>query len=71
VCLDTALRPGTLFLSFHFPDTHANRLTSGRVDPQSRCPDYKVTAVSVTRQAPDPSDGQARSVLPVATATRS
>lgn len=70
VCLDTGMRPGTLFLSFHFPDTHANRLTSGRLDPQSRCPDYKVTAVSVTRQAREQSDGHARPVSPAATAAR-
>lgn len=41
------IRPGTLFLSFHFPQTHANALTSGLVDPQSKCPEYKLTAVSV------------------------
>jgi formate dehydrogenase alpha subunit len=39
------VRPGTLFLSFHFPETHANALTSPLGDPQSRCPEYKVTAV--------------------------
>lgn len=41
------VRPGTLFLTFHFPQTHANALTSGLVDPQSKCPEYKLTAVSV------------------------
>lgn len=39
--------PGTLFLSFHFPETHANALTSGHGDPRSRCPEYKVTAVRI------------------------
>lgn len=38
---------GLLFLSFHFPATHANVLTSSWTDPQSRCPEYKVTAVSI------------------------
>ncbi len=37
--------PGTLFLSFHYPDTHANRLVGPRRDPDSDCPDYKQTAV--------------------------
>jgi predicted molibdopterin-dependent oxidoreductase YjgC len=37
--------PGTLFLSFHFPETHTNRLLGPHVDPQSKCPDYKVTSV--------------------------
>ncbi len=39
--------PGTVFLSFHYPETHANRLVGPHVDPQSRCPEYKVTAVRV------------------------
>jgi formate dehydrogenase alpha subunit len=43
------IRPGTLFLSFHFPETHTNALTSPLSDPQSRCPEYKVTAVRVVR----------------------
>lgn len=39
--------PGLLFLSFHFPETHANALTSSRRDPGSHCPEYKVTAVRI------------------------
>jgi formate dehydrogenase major subunit len=39
--------PGTLFLTFHFPETHTNVLTSSYVDPQSKCPEYKVTAVNI------------------------
>jgi formate dehydrogenase alpha subunit len=53
VHLENGMRPGTVFLSFHFPETHANSLTSGLVDPRSRCPDYKVTAVSVSRFVPE------------------
>lgn len=41
--------PGTLFLSFHFAGTGANRLVGPHVDPQSKCPQYKVTAVRVQR----------------------
>ena len=41
--------PGTCFLTFHFPETHANVLTGPQRDPQSDCPEYKVTAVRVTR----------------------
>lgn len=37
--------PGTLFLTFHFPGTHTNRLTGPTLDPQSNCPQYKATAV--------------------------
>lgn len=46
--LSPEVRRGDLFLSFHFPETHANALTSGLVDPRSRCPEYKVTAVRVS-----------------------
>ena len=41
------VEPGTLFLSFHFPDTHTNRVTGPHLDPQSKCPEYKITAVRV------------------------
>lgn len=45
--LSRRVAPGTVFLTFHFPESHANRLTSSYVDPQSKCPEYKVTAVNV------------------------
>lgn len=44
----TRVSPGILFLSFHFPDSHTNALTSTHGDPRSKCPEYKVTAVAVT-----------------------
>jgi formate dehydrogenase alpha subunit len=39
------IAPGTLFLSFHYPETHANRVTGPHLDPQSKCPQYKAVAV--------------------------
>jgi predicted molibdopterin-dependent oxidoreductase YjgC len=36
---------GSLFLSFHYPETHANRVTGPVRDPLSKCPQYKATAV--------------------------
>jgi len=36
---------GTLFMSFHQPESHTNRLVGPQVDPVSKCPEYKVTAV--------------------------
>ncbi|HSL85242.1 MAG TPA: formate dehydrogenase subunit alpha [Thermoanaerobaculia bacterium] len=39
------VQPGTLFHSFHFPETHTNRLVGPHRDPRSKCPDYKVIAV--------------------------
>jgi predicted molibdopterin-dependent oxidoreductase YjgC len=35
-------------MPFHFADAPANRLTGGVLDPTSKIPDLKVTAVSVT-----------------------
>lgn len=43
----TTVSPGSLFLSFHHPQAHTNRLTSPHVDPQSKCPEYKITAVRI------------------------
>ena len=45
VRLSHRVTPGTLFLAFHYPETHTNRLTSSYTDPQSKCPEYKITAV--------------------------
>jgi formate dehydrogenase major subunit len=45
--LSPRVAPGTLFLSFHYPETHANRVTGPSVDPDSKCPQYKATAVRV------------------------
>jgi len=42
------VEPGTVFLSFHFPESQTNVLTGPHVDAQSRCPEYKLTAVAVS-----------------------
>ncbi|MCX6130281.1 MAG: formate dehydrogenase subunit alpha [Proteobacteria bacterium] len=47
VRLSSRLSRGTLFLSFHFPETHANRLTGPHLDPLSKCPQYKAVAVKI------------------------
>jgi predicted molibdopterin-dependent oxidoreductase YjgC len=36
-------------MSFHFPEVKTNLLTSGHADPNTRCPEYKVTAVAVRK----------------------
>jgi formate dehydrogenase alpha subunit len=36
---------GTVFLSFHYAEAPANRLTSDAVDPVAKIPEYKVSAV--------------------------
>ncbi len=40
-------RPGTVFMSFHFPDSLTNLLTSPGMDPKTLTPEYKVAAVKV------------------------
>ncbi len=47
VLADPRIAQGTAFLSFHFPETHTNRLTGPVRDPQANCPQYKATAVRV------------------------
>jgi len=43
--LSGRIAPRTLFLAFHFPETHTNRVIGPHVDPESKCPQYKATAV--------------------------
>jgi predicted molibdopterin-dependent oxidoreductase YjgC len=45
----TRVARGNVFLSFHFPEVKTNLLTSGNSDPNTRCPEYKVTAVDVMK----------------------
>ncbi|MGC5223338.1 molybdopterin oxidoreductase family protein [Micromonospora sp. DT81.3] len=48
--LSTDLRPGTVFVPFHFGgDGAANLLTSDRVDPVSSMPEFKTGSVRVRR----------------------
>jgi predicted molibdopterin-dependent oxidoreductase YjgC len=49
VRLSERVAPGTLFLSFHHPETHTNRVIGPHRDPISNCPEYKVTAVRLRR----------------------
>jgi formate dehydrogenase major subunit len=41
--------PGNLFLSFHFPEMKVNVLTSAFSDGPTHCPEYKYSAVRLTR----------------------
>ena len=40
---------GTIFVPFHFAEAAANLLTLDRVDTRAKIPDYKNTAVSITK----------------------
>jgi formate dehydrogenase major subunit len=64
---DTVLRaeltervpPGVVYTTFHFPESGANVITTENSDWATNCPEYKVTAVQVTRVT-QPSQWQRR-----------
>jgi formate dehydrogenase alpha subunit len=39
--------PGMVYANFHFPEASANELTIAALDPVSKIPEYKITAVKV------------------------
>ena len=41
------VKPGTVFMTFHFPETQTNLLLSSAADEYTGCPEYKVSAVRV------------------------
>ena len=43
--------PGVVYTTFHFPESGANVITTDSSDWATNCPEYKVTAVNVTRVA--------------------
>ena len=50
VHLDTALRPGLVFMTFHFPDqVDTNILTIEATDPRSGTAEFKATAVRIDK----------------------
>ncbi|NOY92644.1 MAG: formate dehydrogenase subunit alpha [Deltaproteobacteria bacterium] len=46
-----ASKPGTVFMTFHFPETRTNLLIGQAVDEYTGCPEYKVSAVSIEKLA--------------------
>jgi formate dehydrogenase major subunit len=43
------MQPGVVYTTFHFPESGANVITTDSSDWATNCPEYKVTAVQVTR----------------------
>ncbi|PSJ36576.1 formate dehydrogenase subunit alpha, partial [Zobellella taiwanensis] len=57
----TRMQPGVVYTTFHFPHSGANVITTDNSDWATNCPEYKVTAVQVTAEAPQAlSDWQQR-----------
>ncbi len=53
------VQPGVVYTTFHFPHTGANVITTEHSDWATNCPEYKVTAVQVTK-VNEPSEWQRR-----------
>ena len=53
------VQPGVVYTTFHFPESGANVITTENSDWATNCPEYKVTAVEVTRVS-QPSEWQRR-----------
>ncbi|MEJ2534998.1 MAG: molybdopterin dinucleotide binding domain-containing protein, partial [Gammaproteobacteria bacterium] len=58
--LSSRMQPGVVYTTFHFPMSGANVVTTENSDWATNCPEYKVTAVQVTRVT-QPSEWQRRS----------
>ena len=43
------MQPGVVYTTFHFPESGANVITTDNSDWATNCPEYKVTAVELTR----------------------
>jgi formate dehydrogenase major subunit len=53
------VQPGVVYTTFHFPESGANVITTEHSDWATNCPEYKVTAVEVTKVT-QPSQWQQR-----------
>ncbi|MBT8113769.1 MAG: hypothetical protein KJP04_00200, partial [Arenicella sp.] len=53
------VQPGVVYTTFHHPITGANVITTENSDWATSCPEYKVTAVQISRVS-EPSEWQRR-----------
>lgn len=52
--LVTTIRPDTVFIPYHWSSKlAANQLTARHLDPVSKIPEYKVSAVRIRKTTPD------------------
>ncbi len=51
------MQPGVVYTTFHFPESGANVITTDNSDWATNCPEYKVTAVQITKVS-QPSEWQ-------------
>ncbi|MEW5789285.1 MAG: formate dehydrogenase subunit alpha [Pseudomonadota bacterium] len=57
--ISTRMQPGVVYTTFHWPGSGANVVTTENSDWATNCPEYKVTAVQVSR-VEEPSEWQRR-----------
>jgi formate dehydrogenase major subunit len=50
VTITQRVQPGVVYTTFHFPESGANVITTDNSDWATNCPEYKVTAVQVSRR---------------------
>ena len=43
------VKPGLIYMTFHFAETPVNQLTSAHYDPITKTAEYKVTAVNIKK----------------------
>ncbi len=48
-CVTDRMQPGVVWTTFHFPESGANVITTDSSDWATNCPEYKVTAVQVSK----------------------
>lgn len=49
VLITKRVKPGTIFIPFHFVEAAANQLTNDAIDPVAKIPEFKVCAVNVKK----------------------
>jgi predicted molibdopterin-dependent oxidoreductase YjgC len=49
--ISNKVKPGLLFVPFHFAENSANILTNSAFDPVAKIPEYKVCAVKIEKAA--------------------
>ncbi|HLS41846.1 MAG TPA: formate dehydrogenase subunit alpha [Paenalcaligenes sp.] len=58
--VSSAMQPGVVYTTFHFPESGANVVTTDSSDWATNCPEYKVTAVQVSKVTQPKSEWQTK-----------
>jgi len=47
--VNSNIKPGVVFIPFHYADSPANKLTNPVLDPKAKIPEFKACAVRITK----------------------